>query len=732
MVIGLLVVMTFLLLRRGLSKVKTAVLVLLRGLSLCTILFLAAQPSQLQEEAEVRRQKIVLLFDRSESMALVEEGCSRYQSALDFAREKLMPALKSTGWRNQVLLFADHAERVTDEQMTSALPDGRQTNLGGAIASAVMGADQPPLAVIALTDGAANENRENQAGLSALVETETPFIGIGVGSDQGVSSLSLQRITAPSTVPADQEFRVSAFIQAVSSGEIPGFDLMLYRDGQLSQKKRIAPGRSSRFWSENFPIIENKEGTHEYKVQLLFPSQKDLVCVNTWAATHVRISREKEFRVLFVQGALTWDFKFISRALQSDPTIRLTGLSRPSKNSVFRQNVETAGELLGGFPENITQLAPYSVVILSNLKPADLTLNQQDVLSRFCSELGGGVLMLGGVSTFDASWKDSNLERLLPVTFDPNPGVTGLDRPFRLVLSDEALRNPVFQIADNGSVRDSWSKLPTFTSYGRVLTTKPGATIWMTHDKDLGANGRRILMASQPYGAGLSGVICIQNFWRWRLARDTDPQQFDRFWQQLFRYLAQAGHEGVLIHLMAEDLRPNSDVHLVLEKQPRPESGKSPHEGEARASSNNYTVRIVDADQKTIFEQRCELLPLNSVQVAFRAEKQGIYTASVLDASGVPVAFQPIEIREINRELQRTGRDMDNLQQWAAISGGLALRAEELDDAKQVVLHINGRLLKAGAGRRINLPMGINGWVMTLLLCCMCGEWVLRRKWRHP
>jgi hypothetical protein len=52
--------------------------------------------------------------------------------------------------------------------------------------------------------------------------------------------------------------------------------------------------------------------------------------------------------------------------------------------------------------------------VLSDLKPADLQPEQQELLARFSGELGGGVLLLGGASTFDGSWQGSRLEQLLP------------------------------------------------------------------------------------------------------------------------------------------------------------------------------------------------------------------------------------------------------------------------------------------------------------------------------
>src|SRR6185369_12813874 len=237
--------------------------------------------------------------------------------------------------------------------------------------------------------------------------------------------------------------------------------------------------------------------------------------------------------------------------------------------------------------------------VLSNLRPIDMTPAQQDLLARFCSELGGGVLMIGGPATFDFSWQGSRLEQLLPVVFASNLGVQGLDRPFRLQLTEEALQHPVFQIAENRPARDPWAGLPTFTQYGRVDAAKPGAQVWALHQQDEGPSGRRILMASQRYGAGISAVICIQNFWRWRLAKESEPAQFDRFWRQLFRFLGDSSRQDVAIHLADQDLHPEMDVQLSVEKQPSPK--------DATQTTQKFEVRVENDQRKQILEQIVEL-----------------------------------------------------------------------------------------------------------------------------
>jgi uncharacterized membrane protein len=706
----------------GVATSRIAGLGVLRAIALLVLVFLAARPVWMTREPPASATRsVLLLMDRSESMSLEERDASRYQQALGFLRERLLPALRAASLPVQAMLFDQSAEPTDGAKLATATPNGKRTNLGGAVAQALDNAAQPPLAVIALTDGIVNESADNTHALTALVDARVPFIGVGFGSDTGVRTLCLREVEAPSIVSTKTAFSIAAQLEMVNTEDMPPFDLLLFRDGQMSQKKSVVPGKGSRTWLESFPVTEEKQGVHNYAVQLLPPNVPGLKCVNMLANTAVRVSDEKELRVLYIQGALTWDYKFVSLALRNDRTIKMTGLTRTSKQSVFRQNVESAGELMNGFPTSLEELAPFRVVVLSNLRPADLTSAQQEVLARFCGELGGGVLMIGGPATFDSSWQSSRLEQLLPVVFSANRGVQGLDRPFRLELTEDALQHPVFQIADNRAMRESWAQLPTFTQYGRVDNAKPGAQVWAVHQSDEGPQGRRILMASQRYGAGLSAVVCIQNFWRWRLAKDSEPQQFDRFWRQLFRFLSEVGRPDVAIHLADQELHPQMDVQVVLEKQPNPKNITDPN--------RRFFVRVEDGQKKLLHEETVELDSGRPVDFRFHADKADIYTVTVSDAMKVPVATRPIEIRDVNVEFQDTARNMETLQQWASISDGLAVKVEDCRDAADLVTQIKAKLEQVRHGKPMRQPVGVNGWLLALVVGCLGGEWLLRKRW---
>ena len=377
----------------------------LRGIALLVLVFLAARPVWMSREPPASATRtVMLLMDRSESMSLEEKDISRYQQALGFLRERLLPALRTASLPVQAMLFDQSAEPADGAKLASATPNGKRTNLGGAVAQALANAAQPPLAVIALTDGIVNESADNTHALTALVDARVPFIGVGFGSDQGVRTLSLREVEAPSIVSTKTAFSIAAQLEMINTEDMPAFDLLLFRDGQMSQKRTVMPGKGSRTWLESFPVTEEKQGVHNYAVQLLPPGLPGLKCVNMLANTAVRISDEKELRVLYIQGALTWDYKFITLALRNDQTIKMTGLTRTSKQSVFRQNVESAGELMNGFPTSLEELAPFRVVVLSNLAP-----NRPD--ARAAGSAGALLRGAGGRSADD--WRAGDIRQFM-------------------------------------------------------------------------------------------------------------------------------------------------------------------------------------------------------------------------------------------------------------------------------------------------------------------------------
>lgn len=695
----------------------------LRAATFVLLAILAARPVQIEEhQPDAPRRDLCLLVDRSASMSLDDDGTTRYAQALDFVRKQILPSAKAADLHVQAHLFAEDAQTAQGEQLLSAKPDGKQTNLAGGVLHALASTPDTPAAVVALTDGVITDASNNTAALSALLRSRVPFIAVGFGREVLRRSLTLLSLSARPIVPPDQPFRLSVQLETTGSEPTSAFELLLLRDGQLLEKKSITPRPGTQHWQESFEVKESAEGLRNYTVQLLPPAIAGLHCPRTQVSTSVRIGKEKDLRVLFAQGSLTWDYKFIRLALEGDPLIKLAAVTQTTRQSILHQTIDDSDSATSGFPSTLEELSKYRVLVLSDFRADQLTGARQEMIEKFCAELGGGVLVMGGPGTLDAAWNSGPLGRMIPVRLSAAPRAERGAAAFRLRLAPAALTHPVFRIADNTSQEVAWASLPPFTHAAAIESIKPGAQIWGVHSSALGPSGQpAILMAQQRFGAGVSAVIGVQTFWRWRLGRDCDPQAFDRFWRQLLRYLAEAGREDVLIRVLDQQLAPRTEVRLMVERQPDPA---------AKQAMQKYKVRISDPQQQVVSEPTIELVPGSQAPIAFRARGAGMYQISVLSGDQ-PVAFRGLEIREGNVELDRPSRDMDTLRQWAGLTGGGAVKAEECRDAAKLLEAIRNRArspeLNQTASR--STPLGMNWYVLLLLLGLVGTEWALRKQW---
>ncbi|MEY5025464.1 MAG: hypothetical protein RLZZ244_992 [Verrucomicrobiota bacterium] len=698
---------------------------LLRAVALGVVLFLAARPVFVApaDPPGVER-KLLVLLDRSASMALEEGGQTRFEAAREFLNRELAPAARGAGIPMQEAVFAEDVQWVTAGDLARVKPEGTGTNLGGALASALPQAEAPPLAVVVLSDGVFQEGAETGRALSLLSQAGTPLVGIGFGSEAELRVLSLTQLGAPPRVGVGTSFEVSAMLEARGQGMVPPFDLSLMRNGQVIETRQLPAQVAPQTWTVNFPVSEEREGDYEYTVQLAGQASPQVRFGNQRASARVHVENSREVRVLYVQGGLTWDYKFVSIALKNDPTFKITGYTRTAAQSFFRQNVESAEELTEGFPSTPAEMAPYRVVVLSNIRPTDLTAAQQEVLARFVSERGGGVLMMGGADTFDSSWRGTRLEQLLPVLLAPTGGVMGIEKPFRMNVLPEALRRPVFAVSETRTAEEVWGALPTFLTYGRIDAGKPGAQVWAEHSEDRGPGGRRILMATQRFGAGITAVLAVQNFWRWRLAKDAEPAEYDRFWRQLFRYLASADREQVLIQCTDTELRAPMDVHVAV-------SGPASMTGEWAAGGRGGALRLVveDPQGQVLLKQDLAFEVQATVQAVFRAEKAGLYRLSVRNGEGETVSLRSLDVPESHVELERTARDMGGLAQWAAVGEGFALKREDCPPAAELLRRIRESATAERRRGRERAPLELRWWMLAVAAGALSAEWLLRKRW---
>jgi hypothetical protein len=102
---------------------------------------------------------------------------------------------------------------------------------------------------------------------------------------------------------------------------------------------------------------------------------------------------------------------------------------------------------------------------------------------------------------------------------------------------------------------------------------------------------------------------------------------------------------------------------------------------------------------------------------------------SVLNRQGDVQAERSVEISDLDEEFLDTARNMETLRQWASLSGGAAVRWEECRPVGSLIDALEAALNRPGRAVAHRVPMGINGWVLGVLLTCLCAEWLLRKRW---
>ncbi len=292
-----------------------------------------------------------------------------------------------------------------------------------------------------------------------------------------------------------------------------------------------------------------------------------------------------------------------------------------------------------------------------------------------------------------------------PVTIDADPGLTDLDQPFHLHMTNEALRNPIFQITDGGDNAAAWQTLPTFTHYGRVENAKPGAIVWAEHDQDVGPHGKRILMSAQSYGAGRSAVICVQNFLALASCQNSDPTQSTGSGVNIFATSARPGaRASSSTSRTSNSIRRPICMSCWSGRKPRPDLAATPgatprarihHRGERAGPKGNPAAKFEPASRT------------GRAPSPFHARQKASTPSTIFDDHNIGVAERSIQLTNTKPELERTGRDMENLRQWAALTQGTAFGEEDLKNVSPLIDAIHKEMQLAETQNTSRLPLGL-------------------------
>ncbi|MEA3247984.1 MAG: hypothetical protein U9Q74_17690, partial [Gemmatimonadota bacterium] len=565
---------------RGKSTARDrAVLTALRVVALLVLVACLFRPMLLLSEAVPRRNFVGVLLDDSRSMRIADrDGRSRADFVRDTlgARSTLLTRLQE---RFQVRLFRFGATSARADSAGTLTFEQRDTRLVDAVDAARQDLEAVPLSgLVVVTDGADNSLTPVNDALLALRARSVPVFTVGVGSERFARDIEVQRVEAPrrllkgGTLVADVIVRQSGFDGAT----VP---LIVEDNGQIVARSDVtlaagadaAPVRVTARLSQAGPRLL----TFRIPVQ-----DREQVTENNAQQALVEV-RDDRAKILYIEGEPRYEVRFLRAAVQADSNLQVVLLQRTAEGKFLRLNVDSGGELAGGFPKTRAELYRYRAVILGSIEASFFTHDQLAMLADFVSVRGGGLVQLGGRRAFsEGGYAGTPLADVMPVVVEGAavPDSLTFFADLKPSLTPAGLGHAVTQIgAGRVSAAEKWAALPAVTSVNRVRRVKPGAVVLVTGAVPpggrAGAPGENVFRYEQPivvyqrYGRGLAIAIPVQDDWQWKMGAEVaeDDAAFDTFWRQMLRWATSDTPTRVQARATPDQVNPRTPVQVRAE-----------------------------------------------------------------------------------------------------------------------------------------------------------------------
>ena len=571
-------------------------LILLRIVAASILLGCLLAPVIIEKKDITPPTHLSILVDTSRSMQLVDAPMSETSiSRLSQVNQLLFNVpgqfLQTLQDRFEIHLYPfntrlQHSVLLAQEGDSPLPPfevEGDLTDIGGAIREAAAAwKGQQTAGIVLITDGAHNSGLFPLEIITAL---EVPIYPIGVGSVEPPKDIQIQRVNYTPIAYTDHESVIRVSVgQTGYTGKTTQLSLRDVESNSLVDAVTFtfnAHQEVNAIDATTKQVIELKltpqsEGNFQYSVTL--PTlDGELTAENNQKTFSMKVVKAK-LNVFYLEGRPRWDYTFLKRTLERDPDIEATWallssnrLKQPPVDSVlnrldgyYPQSTPTAET--PRFPETLTELSKYDVLILGDLGAEHLSETQQRAIVDFVETQGKPVIFLPSRNMLGMDgFRNTELASLLPIDI-PRNGCRVEDTEFTLRLTQSGAFHPMLQLhgtqmavsmrrsenspAEEGLVATTNTSLSTNDGLRQLIANMPalprffsgfrlrgGATTLMDNGK-----GTPILIL-QRAGLGKSLLIAAEGFWNWDFGVRTFKDRryhtiYPRFWAQVLRWMA--------------------------------------------------------------------------------------------------------------------------------------------------------------------------------------------------
>jgi hypothetical protein len=373
------------------------------------------------------------------------------------------------------------------------------------------------------------------AGAAAVA---VPVWSVPVGSAQPPADIRVVDVLAPTLVTEGDRATVVATIQSAGfAGRAVAVQLL---DGEsVCDTSTVTLAETDRRQVQL--TYQAKTAGSKLLTVHVDEQPEEQVKQNNRQSVFIDIDTQRR-KILYLEGAPRWDFRFLDHALRRDKgldvTVIVEALLQPDATATNATQAAATNEA-AQLPKDAAGFAAYGVVMLGDISPQFFPARLQEQLAKAVREQGIGLIVQAGPGHMPHEFLNTPLGELLPVVIEPASGqgaghlAPGF-APFTMKLEAEGALHPAFHLYDSASPnRDVWGRMPPFYWSAGVSKAKPGAAVLATVTAE---DESRPLIVEHVAGRGRVLFIGTDETYRWR--RNIGEHLFYRFWGQALRHAA--------------------------------------------------------------------------------------------------------------------------------------------------------------------------------------------------
>ena len=492
--------------------------------------------------------------------------------------------------------------------------------------------------------------------------------------------------------------------------------LYVRENGILLKTEQVTLPADGEISETTLDLPVKNEGTRLFSFSLQAP--EDRIAENNTLDALIEIKNDHP-QILYIEGEPRWEFKFLRRAMQDDPNIRLVTLLRSSQNKFYRQGIDKEEMLSEGFPKKREELFAFKGLIFGSIESTFFNQDQLKNVVDFVSTRGGGFMMMGGRNSFAAGrYENSPLADILPVQMSSGDRTPIIGR-LKLGITDYGRTHPLMRLSSDASANvKQWNDLPPLNDFNKTLEAKVGAVVLARGQSDQKSSGDPILLAFQRYGRGRTMALASSSTWRWQMQMDHQDQTYETFWKQVLRWLVSTSPDPVMITSDKDTYLPGEAIRL---------SADVANKSFERMNSAKVVAKVTNPDGVT------ESLALDwsgsaegTYQAELNATTPGIYKVEVDATQGSESlgtnrsAFQ-VEDRPV--EFYNASLDSRLLQSVASSTDGHYYPLSKMGDVPEDAQYVEGQSSLTEQKELWDVP-----FLFMLLCMTLGGEWFWRKR----